>query len=81
MFQVPRSVVGRVLGEFWVEDEAGNITYRAGIFQIDHGVIKCIEWLRTGGLTMLPIERSEATYIDERPAITMLPHVCPKMEV
>ena len=57
LFQVPRSAVGRVTAQFWVEDEAGNIGYRAALLTIEHGTIKCIEWLETGDITSLPIER------------------------
>jgi len=61
MFQVPHSVVGRVIAEFWVQDEAGNIGYRAALMQIEHGTIKCIEWLKTGDILSLPIERPQLT--------------------
>jgi len=57
LFQVPRSVLGRVVAEFWVEDEAGNIGYRAALLTIEHGTIKCIEWLKVGDLTALPVNR------------------------
>jgi len=57
MFQVPRSAVGRVIAEFWVQDFAGNIGYRSALLTIEHGTIKCIEWLKTGNLLMLPIDR------------------------
>jgi len=61
LFQVPRSAVGRVTAQFWVEDKAGNIGYRAAILQIEHGTIKCIRWLETGDIASLPIERPEIT--------------------
>lgn len=69
LFQVPRSVIGRVLCEFWVSDEAGNVGYKAGIFQIEHGTIKCIEWLKTGEITSLPIERPTIEEIKEERSI------------
>ncbi len=72
LFQVPRSVVGRVLCEFWVSDEAGNVGYKAGIFQIEHGTIKCIEWLKTGEITSLPIERPTIEEIKEERSIIEL---------
>lgn len=64
LFQVPRSMVGRVTAEFWVKDEAGNIGYKAAILTIEHGTIKCIEWLKTGDILSLPIDR---------PIVTSLP--------
>lgn len=59
LFQVPHSVIGRVVAEFWVEDEAGNVGYRAAILTIEHGTIKCIEWLKTGDIVSLPIDRPQ----------------------
>lgn len=80
MFQVPRSAVGRVAAEFWVEDEAGNIGYRAAILQIAHGTIKCIEWLETADLISIPVDRPTVADVSTRPGCSELPHICPRME-
>jgi len=74
LFQVPRSAVGRITAQFWVEDEAGNIGYRAALLQIEHGTIKCITWLETGDIIALPIERPTVLEIGQRPEIIEFLH-------
>lgn len=72
LFQVPRSTVGRVIAEFWVKDYAGNIGYRSALLTIEHGTIKCIEWLRTGGIQALPFHRPSIEYIPPIKAIDQM---------
>jgi len=63
-FRVPSWVAGPIVAEFWAKDDAGNISYRAGIFAITDGTIKCIRWLTSDGIcTMRALERPEAVMV------------------
>jgi len=70
-FSVPPWVTGPIIAEIWAKDDAGNISYRAGIFSITEGTIKCIRWLTTNGIcTMRAVERAEITMSAEGRDIT-----------
>ncbi len=47
-FPTPSGMSGQLLAEFWAEDEAGNVGYRAAIITLDKGAIKCWRWLDSG---------------------------------
>ena len=60
IFRIPSWATGPIVAEFWAEDDAGNISYRAGIFAITDGTLKCIRWLTTDGIcTMNIVEKAE----------------------
>lgn len=48
LFPAPPGMSGSLICEFWAEDEAGNVGYRAAIITLDRGVIKCWRWLDIG---------------------------------
>jgi len=61
-FQVPSWVTGTIIVEFWAKDDAGNISYRSGIFAVKDGTLKCIRWLTSDGIcTMNITERAIIT--------------------
>jgi len=79
-FDVPDGYIGDLLCEFWAQDEAGNIGYRAAILTISLGGRKCIRWLDTGGeCIMHPIRRPESEFAGIRPVCIMHPKVCSEM--
>ena len=44
-FQLPDTLTGKFVCEFWAEDEYGNIGYNAALLTLVRGVIKCVEVL------------------------------------
>lgn len=44
-FQLPETLTGKFVCEFWAEDEYGNIGYNAALLTLVRGVIKCVEVL------------------------------------
>lgn len=48
LFPAPPGMSGTLICEFWAEDDAGNVGYRAAIITLDRGVIKCWRWLDIG---------------------------------
>lgn len=68
VFQVPSWATSPLIVEFWAEDDAGNITYRTGIFTLEKGQTKCIRWLKEGSdAIMLPDHRPIAEALEDRP--------------
>lgn len=47
-FPTPSGMSGTLVCEFWAEDDAGNIGYRAALITLDKGAIKCWRWLDMG---------------------------------
>lgn len=74
VFQVPPWAVSPLIVEFWAEDDAGNVSYKTGIFDLEEGRIKCIRWLNEGSnLVMLPDDRPSICMMhDDRPQADML---------
>lgn len=74
-FTVPSWVTGTIIVEIWAKDDAGNISYRAGIFSVSERTIKCIRWLTTDGIcTMRAVERADAMMsIEGRDIIEEIP--------
>lgn len=81
IFQVPPWVTSPIIVEFWAEDDAGNVSYRTGLFDLSEGPIKCIRWKDTGcSCVMLETERPTVTMDAARPRVHMIDHVCFRME-
>lgn len=80
-FQVPPWASSPLIVEFWAEDDAGNVTYKTGIFTLEEGKIKCIRWMFEGSsLVMLPDDRPTMEMMDDgRPTILMLDHACSRL--
>lgn len=80
-FTVPAWVTGPIVAEFWAEDEAGNVSYRTAILEIEDGTIKCIRWQKKDTqCLMLKVQRPTASLIEVRPTVRILKHVCNRME-
>ena len=82
IFRVPSWVTGSIIAEFWAKDDVGNISYRAGVFSIAEGTIKCIRWLTSDGIcTMKSIDRTNMATMDHARASCIVEvHTCAKME-
>lgn len=80
-FDVPLWASSPIIAEFWAEDDAGNVSYRAGVFALEEGTIKCIRWRTEGSsLTMLADDRPVADMLDVgRPCIVMEAHACSRL--
>lgn len=64
-FQVPPWAASPLIVEFWAEDEAGNVSYRTGVFTFENGETKCIKWKKDGSsLVMLPDDRATIMMLD-----------------
>ena len=48
LFPAPPGMSGTLICEFWAEDEAGNVGYRAALITVAGGAIKCWRWLDSG---------------------------------
>ena len=80
-FRVPSWVTGPIIVEFWAKDDVGNISYRAGIFSITDGTVKCIRWLTTDGICIMKaIERPTTSINSDRALCSILPHICARVE-
>lgn len=80
-FQVPAWATSPIIVEMWAEDEAGNVSYRTGVFDLSDGPVKCIRWKDTGcSCVMLDTERPTVAMDAARPRVQMLNHVCMRME-
>ena len=80
-FKVPSWVTSPIIVEFWARDDVGNTSYRAGVFTLEAGTVKCVRWLKTDGICIkLPTPRSTIDMVDVRSKITMVKHVCPMIE-
>lgn len=77
-FEVPDWITGEFIAEFWAEDEAGNTTYRTGVFTIADGTVKCIRWLTTDGICIMKTARPEVTATFVRPSFRAIDHACPQ---
>ncbi len=80
-FDVPLWASSPIIVEFWAEDEAGNISYRTGIFDLGEGQRKCLRWLKEGSsCIMLPDERPTVEMLTSgKPAVEMLDHACSRL--
>lgn len=80
-FEVPPWATSPIIAEFWAEDEAGNVTYRSAVLEVEAGTIKCLRWLDSDGVcTMEPIMRSVIDMECIRAEAAMIEHICPQME-
>lgn len=78
-FPAPPGISGTLVCEFWAEDEAGNIGYRAALITLHKGAIKCWRWLDAGcSCIMLATIRPVASVIEGRPEPRM---TLPSLEV
>lgn len=67
----PGMLSGTLICEFWAEDEAGNIGYRAALITMREGAIKCWHWLDSGcDCIMLAVRRPIST-MQDRPKTVM----------
>lgn len=72
LFPTPPGMSGQLLAEFWAEDEAGNVGYRAAAITLDKGAIKCWRWLDSGAdCTMRGSIRPTLTPCEGRPVSSM----------
>ncbi len=72
LFPTPPGMSGQLLAEFWAEDEAGNVGYRAAAITLDKGAIKCWRWLDSGAdCTMRGSIRPTLTPMESRPVSSM----------
>lgn len=72
LFPAPPGMSGTLICEFWAEDDAGNVGYRAAIITLDRGSIKCWRWLTTGcDCIMLASGHPTATMTIPKPETTM----------
>lgn len=72
-FPTPPGMTGSLICEFWAEDEAGNIGYRAAVITLDRGAIKCWRWLDAGcECIMLSQSRPVVEMSSERAVSSML---------
>ncbi len=79
-FDVPPWATGPLIVEFWAEDEAGNISYKTGVFDLNEGPKKCIRWRDTGcTCTMLATEKPDIQMDAMRPRVEMVDHICMRM--
>jgi len=79
-FQVPAWATSPIIVEMWAEDEAGNTSYRTGIFDLSEGPVKCIRWQDTGcSCIMLDPGRPTVGMGADRPRVRMLEHTCFRM--
>jgi len=73
VFDVPAWAVSPIVVEIWAEDEAGNVSYKTGVFDIAPGETKCIRWREEGSsLLMLPEARPNIGMLDPGIGIDML---------
>jgi hypothetical protein len=72
LFPAPPGMSGTLICEFWAEDDAGNVGYRAAILTIAKGSIKCWRWLSTGTeCTMLAFRVTAALRETDRPSCAL----------
>lgn len=70
-FEFP-DLSGQLVCEFWAQDEAGNVGYRAAILTIARGSIKCWRWMDSGCECILhPIPRPSVDTSADRPEMVM----------
>lgn len=71
-FPLPDGAAGQLICEFWAEDDAGNVGYRAAILTIAEGSIKCWRWLSTGTeCTMLAFRATATLRETDRPSCAL----------
>jgi len=72
-FDVPAWAASPIVVEIWAEDEAGNVSYRTGVFDIGPGETKCIRWREEGSsLVMLTDRRPSVSDMDPGVSADML---------
>lgn len=71
-FPIPEGLTGQLVCEFWAEDEAGNVGYRAALLTVAGGAIKCWRWLDSGcDCIMLASRRPAVTIVADRTEASM----------
>lgn len=65
-FPMPSGASGTLVAEFWAEDEAGNVGYRAALITLDKGAIKCWRWLDDGCTCIMMAVRPIAEMTERR---------------
>lgn len=79
-FDVPEWAASPIVVEIWAEDDAGNVSYRTGVFDIGPGETKCIRWREEGSSLVMLSERSRADCMEwGRPAVEMMAHACSRL--